>query len=106
MSDMETMEPFEVFVEDQKAWSLRTFGIGERTLGTTKHIRKELKEAEADPHDLYEWTDIIILGIEGFWRHGGRPRELLRYLTAKMKLNKSREYPFPKSEDKPSEHIR
>lgn len=58
-------------LEDQRRWSAATFGPGYRTAGILAHIRKELAEIEADPHDLEEWIDVILLAIDGFWRHGG-----------------------------------
>jgi hypothetical protein len=63
----------EVTLEDhrgQREWSEATFGPGVRTLGVTNHIRKELEEIEKDPHDLNEWTDVIILAFDGAWRSG------------------------------------
>ncbi len=93
------------FVLDFRSWSTMTFGSGKRTLGTTNHIRKELLEVEADPEDLTEWVDVILLGIEGYWRHGGRSWDLLNDLRAKLDICMSRAYPFPESEDEVSEHI-
>ena len=49
-------------------WSAQTFGPGLRTVALTKHIRKELLEIEAKPHDVTEWIDVVILGFDGAWR--------------------------------------
>ena len=54
----------------QKEFSLNTFGPGRRTKGVCEHIRKEMKEIEADPKDIWEWVDVIILGFDGAWRSG------------------------------------
>ena len=45
----------------QREFSLKNFGPGRRTGGVIKHIRKELVEIEADPTDLAEWADVVIL---------------------------------------------
>src|SRR3990172_1988827 len=45
----------------QRAFSLNTFGPGDRAAGISDHIRKELTEIEAEPTDLKEWVDVILL---------------------------------------------
>ena len=94
------------YLEKQKEWSSNTFGNGKRTLGIIKHIQKELIEIEECPEDLQEWIDVIILAMDGYWRHGGNPKDLMGKLVEKQCINFSRNYPFPTSENEPSEHIR
>ena len=94
------------FLARQIEWSTRTFGAGRRTLGILKHIEKEIAETKAKPEDLTEWIDIMILAIDGYWRHGGRPETIMRDLVAKAEINYQRVYPMPTSEDEPSEHVR
>lgn len=98
--------PLTKYLERQKEWSIKTFGNGKRTLGIIRHIEKELKEVEAKPNDLTEWIDVIILALDGYWRHGGNTEIIMNILQAKQDNNFTRVYPFPKSEDEPSEHIR
>lgn len=98
--------PLTKYLERQKEWSIRTFGNGKRTLGIIRHIEKELKEVEVKPNDLTEWIDVIILALDGYWRHGGNTEIIMNILQAKQDKNFTRVYPFPKSEDEPSEHIR
>jgi uncharacterized NAD(P)/FAD-binding protein YdhS len=64
-----------------------------RTGGVIDHIRKELREIEADPHDLSEWVDVVILAMDGFWRHGGKASGLLPALLAKQRKNMARTWP-------------
>lgn len=33
-------------------------------------MRKELEEIEADPSDVVEWVDIMLLALDGTWRAG------------------------------------
>lgn len=94
------------YLDRQREWSERTFGEGKRTLGITKHIEKELDEIRANPTDLMEWVDVIILGMDGFWRAGGSQEQLGEMLELKQKINRGRTYPYPTSEDVPVEHER
>lgn len=93
------------YIERQAEWSHRTFGPGLRTKGIIDHIRKELLEVEVDPGDLEEWIDVIILAIDGYWRHGGSPLDFMYQLQAKQNKNFDRKWPVPTSEDA-IEHIR
>ena len=77
----------------QREWSGRTFGPGSRTLGVIDHIRKELDEIEADPADLGEWVDVIILGFDGAWRAGWQPQEVIDAIKAKQARNEARTWP-------------
>lgn len=77
----------------QRAWSLRTFGPGPRTLGVLDHIGKELDEIRADPTDLGEWVDVIILAFDGAWRHGWKPQQIIDAIKAKQAKNEARTWP-------------
>lgn len=87
-------------------WSNETFGPGQRTAGIVAHIRKELAEIEAAPDDLEEWVDVILLAINGYYRHGGMTGNLLDDLWRKYDKNTARKWPKPTGEDVPIEHIR
>lgn len=95
-------------IDRQRAWSDKTFGPGERAKGVVAHIRKELAEVEADPTDIKEWVDVIILAIDGATRQGHLGRDLLNAYHDKMWENFTREWPDWRqfSEDEPIEHIR
>jgi len=93
------------YLEEQREFSERQFGPGPRTLGIIKHIKKELIEIEAEPTDLTEWVDVILLACDGYWRHGGKPENLLSDMLAKLAKNKTRTWPTPK-DDEPVEHVR
>jgi len=90
----------------QREWSNRTFGPGRRTGGIVQHIEKELREIEAKPTDLSEWVDVIILALDGYWRHGGDPKNIMVDLQAKQIVNFGRRWPAPVAEDVVTEHIR
>jgi hypothetical protein len=92
----------------QRAFSEKTFGPGARALGVIDHIRKELKEIEADPTDLEEWIDIIILAFDGAWRAGFEPEQIAEKLAAKQTKNEGRAWPDWRTipQDKAIEHDR
>lgn len=96
------------YFRKQIGWSRLTFGPGHRTKGVIQHITKELKEIEAKPFDLNEWVDVIILAMDGFWRHGGSAEDLLPYLLVKQMRNMSRTWPDwrDRTEDQAIEHDR
>lgn len=102
------LETIQTYYERQIEWSRETFGPALRTKGVLDHIRKELAEIELEPHDLSEWVDVVILAMDGFWRHGGNAADLLPALLAKQKKNMARTWPDWRtmSEDRAIEHDR
>ncbi len=91
----------------QRTWSYHTFGPGPRSKGVIDHIRKELSEIEANPTDLEEWIDVIILAFDGAARAGHSPEDVIAALVAKQAKNESRQWPDWKSQptDKAICHI-
>ncbi|AEG53147.1 dATP/dGTP pyrophosphohydrolase domain-containing protein [Sinorhizobium meliloti] len=104
----EPENPLIAYLRRQWEWSLRTFGPGFRTEGICDHIGKELKEVRKNPHDLMEWLDIVILALDGYWRHGGSPERAMTILQGKQDKNFARNWPDWRtmSEDKAIEHDR
>jgi Protein of unknown function (DUF550) len=92
----------------QADWSGRTFGPGSRAKGVVDHIRKELAEIEANPGDLKEWIDVAILALDGAWRSGASPSEIIAALVAKQAKNEARNWPDWRTADpnKAIEHDR
>ena len=92
----------------QREWSTRTFGPGARTKGVLDHIRKELLEVEADPTDLSEWVDVIILAFDGALRAGHDPLWIIRGIKTKQARNEARTWPDWRTADpdKAIEHVR
>lgn len=92
-----------------RAWSLKTFGPGERTSSLLDHIRKELAEVEREPRDVTEWTDIATLALDGAWRHGYTPEQIARAIETKQTINE-RERCWPDWRTQPEgraiEHVR
>lgn len=92
----------------QRDFSIRTFGPGERTKGVLDHIRRELSEVEADPADLSEWIDVIILACDGALRAGHAPEAIVAAWVAKQTRNEKRKWPDWRTQDpdKAIEHVR
>jgi hypothetical protein len=84
---------FLAHLQRQRAWSEKTFGPGERTEGVIDHIRKELTEIEANPADVSEWIDVVILALDGAWRSGWEPCHIIAALIAKQERNEKRQWP-------------
>ena len=89
-------------------FSARTFGPGPRAAGVIDHIRKELREIEAAPDDLEEWIDVLMLALDGAWRSGATPEQIVAQLVAKQTKNEGRKWPDWRTAplDKAIEHDR
>ena len=94
-------------IQRQKDFSLKTFGPGKRTKGILDHIKKELQEIEEEPESL-EWIDVVILALDGAWRVGFTPEEIVLAIEAKQTKNENRDWPDWKlfSQDEVIEHIK
>lgn len=99
---------FRAHLERQREFSSRTFGPGMRTAGVVDHIRKELCEIERAPTDLTEWIDVVILALDGAWRCGATPEQIITALVAKQTKNEGRAWPDWRTmpADKAIEHDR
>ncbi len=86
-------------LERQRAFSERTFGPGPRTQGVIDHIKKELKEIEAEPFDLTEWIDVVLLALDGAWRAGHSPVRIAQALSEKQFKNETRTWPDWRTQD-------
>lgn len=95
---------FTAHLQRQRDWSGKTFGPGARTEGVVDHIRKELAEILANPDDLYEWVDVVILALDGAWRAGYQPAQIAYALEAKQTRNEGRTWPDWRTAD-PSKAI-
>lgn len=97
------------FFDERGRWSLATFGPGDRYAGVVAHIRKELVEIEADPRDLVEWCDVVLLAMDGAMRAAGADgAAFLAALIGKQAKNVARRWPDWRSlaPGEVSEHIR
>lgn len=95
-------------IERQREFSIRTFGPGTRTEGVLDHISKELDEIRKAPTDLSEWADVIILALDGAWRTGAAPQDIIDAIVAKQEKNEARDWPDWRGQDpdKAIEHNR
>lgn len=99
---------FHAHLARQAAFSLTAFGPGARTAGVCDHIRKELLEIADKPDDLSEWIDVAILALDGAWRCGGSPEQIIAAMVAKQTKNEGRVWPDWRTSDpnKAIEHDR
>ncbi len=91
----------------QSEFSLHAFGPGHRTAGILDHITKELDEIRREPLDLSEWVDVVILALDGAWRTGAEPQDIIDAIHAKQARNEARQWPDWRTADpgKAIEHI-
>lgn len=96
------------FIDSKFAWSLETFGPGDRLNGVLAHVRQELSEIEADPKDPVEWADAILLLMDGACRQGIAGAQLLEALVNKQAKNVRRKWPDWRThtENEPIRHIK
>jgi hypothetical protein len=92
----------------QQGWSIDTFGPGPRTKGVVDHIRKELLEIEAEPEDIEEWVDVMILAADGAYRAGASPQGVIDTYIDKLRRNMARQWPDWRTQpaDRAIEHVR
>lgn len=75
--------------------------------GNIAHIRKELDEVAAAPRDLEEWIDVAMLALDGAWRAGHEPEDIVKALIAKQDKNEARKWPdWRDFRCQPVEHIK
>ena len=105
--DVETFD-LVAHLQRQREFSERTFGPGQRVQGVTDHIAKELIEVRESGGDLKEWVDVIILGLDGAWRSGATPEQIIEAIVAKQTKNEGRTWPDWRTAepDTAIEHVR
>jgi hypothetical protein len=96
------------YLDRHKLWSMDALGLGPHTAALIEHITTELNEIRADPLDLEEWIDIIILAIDGAWRAGHTSAAIQDALFAKQRKNIARRWPDPATHppDRHFQHLR
>lgn len=99
------------YLYTQRAWSVRTFGSGERTQGLITHIISELEEidtAASNGDKVAEFVDVMILAFDGAMRLGATPEQVAYALQHKQRVNTLREWPDWRTAQpgQPIEHIR
>ncbi|MEM7776142.1 MAG: dATP/dGTP pyrophosphohydrolase domain-containing protein [Pseudomonadota bacterium] len=80
----------------QRAFSKATFGPGEHTNALCKSIGKKLDEiesAQARTTRAEEFVDVVILALDGLWRTGLTPEEMVEAIEAKQMQNELRVWP-------------
>lgn len=102
------MKSIIAIIKRQIKFSSKVFGLGSRDAGIIDHIKKELIEIKDSPGDLDEWIDVVILAIDGAWRNGYSPDEILDAWNAKQTKNEKRKWPDYRTAEpgKAIEHIK
>lgn len=107
----------------QMAFSHATFGPGKRTKGVLNHIAKEIEEVWESGGSTEEWTDIVILALDGLTRSiiydkeddtakrndpGISANIATNFITMKQTINEGRNWPDWRTsvKDKAIEHVK
>lgn len=103
----------------QIAFSRATFGPGARREGVIDHIRKELVEVEEATNHVErvkEWTDVVILALDGLTRElalisqntDATAAVAVSHIVTKQNKNESRDWPDWRTADpsKAIEHVK
>ena len=103
-------DAFSDLVTDQAEWSQETFGSDSQRgpIGALKHLSKEsleAVEAVGTENLKSELADCFLLILDASRRAGMKPFELVKAAQAKMKINRSRQWPKP-IDDEPVEHVK
>lgn len=100
----------QMLIKRQIEFSVKTFGPPNNNVwGIIDHICKEIDEVLlTEGKDLEEWIDIIILAIDGAWRAGFTPEQIVQALVDKQDKNERRKWPDWRTAEpgKAIEHIK
>ena len=79
-------------------WSDQTFGRAPTVTAKLNHLRREVQELTAKPHDVSEMADILILLLYIAQRAGTSGEGLLAAAEAKLEILKRRQWGPPDAE--------
>jgi hypothetical protein len=57
-------------------------------------------------YDLIEYIDVAFLALDGAWRAGYTPAQIVEGMLYKQKINNERQWPAPTNSDEPVFHIK
>lgn len=77
--------------DDIGAFTDKTFGHS-TVASKMAHLKEECDEVTADPQDLHEWADCLILLLDAARRAGHNIDDLHKAVSEKMDINKKRNW--------------
>ncbi len=90
---------------DLGRWSDATFGYGRSPDGCIAHLAAEVQELRAQPHDLTEYADCMLLLLDAARLAGHTSADLISGCFTKLEICKARKWGKPNAEGV-VEHIR
>jgi len=81
--EQDSLLPLQKFVDEHFKWANAQFP-DETTIGKLQHLRKEVEELMADPHDLKEFADCGMLLFNALAYEGYSVRDLLSEMRSKF----------------------
>jgi len=88
----------------QREFSESAFGPGENTALIAEAM---LPELSTEPHQLGDWLNIVLFGLDGAWRTGADPAQICQALADRLVELRSRAWPdwHPPSPEAPADDI-
>ena len=98
-------DDWDTFQKETAVWQDETFPHA--TLHSKlEHVRKETKEIEDNPSDLYEWADVMLIFLHALSGQGIKVSELLCACREKQEICRNREWGEPNPVHGYTEHKR
>lgn len=79
-----------ILQSDVVTWSNSVFGSERGPEACIAHLKKEVDELLASPHDRMEYADCLMLLLDAYWRSGGSAEDLIKAAFQKLEINKAR----------------
>lgn len=80
-------------LERQRAFSLSTFGPGERLPGILALLGDGISDISHAPADLMKWVNLVLQAFDGAWRMGFEPADIAAAIAVKQALNEKTDWP-------------
>jgi hypothetical protein len=91
-------------LDDLADWQDRTFGTAQGPIGALNHLSQEVEEAKADPTDIIEYVDCLMLIMAASRRAGFTFDQLHAAFLRKLEINKQRRWAAVKPGE-PCRHV-
>ena len=88
------MDCWQQLQDDIGVFSEKTFP-GATPRSKALHLSEEAKEAAADPDDIIEWADCLILLLDGARKSGFSAADIHAAALKKLEINKARKWGAP-----------
>jgi len=89
------IKTFTDLVNRQRTWSTTQFGESVDLPRILNHITEATGDVEKEPARLHNWIDIVLLAMDGAWRAGHSPKEVVQAIQDVQVRNIMRDWQNP-----------